>query len=135
MNIEVRYLSKSGNTEKIAKAIAEEVGVTAEPITKAISKETDILFLGGAVYYAGVDSKLKNFIASLDKSSVKEVVVFSTAAIIDSGYSQMKKLLKKKEIKVSDKEFHCRGQFLMSHKGRPNEDDIKLAKKFARSFK
>jgi flavodoxin len=135
MNIEDRYLSKSGNTEKIAKAIAEEIGVAAEPITKVISKETDILFLGGAVYYSGIDSKLKDFIASLDNNNVKEVVVFSTAAVIASGYSQMKKLLKKKGIKVSDKEFHCRGEFLMSHKGRPNEDDIKSAKKFARSFK
>lgn len=90
MNIEVRYLSKSGNTEKIAKAIAEEVGVAAEPITKGISKETEILFLGGAVYYAGIDSKLKAFITSLDNNSVKEVVVFSTAAVIASGYSQIK---------------------------------------------
>lgn len=134
MNIEVRYLSKSGNTEKIAKAIAEEVGVVAEPITKGISKKTDILFLGGAVYGAGIDLKLKDFILSLD-NSVKEVVVFSTAAVISSAYPQMKKLLEKKGIKVSNKEFHCRGQFLIAHKGRPNADDIKLAKEFARSFK
>jgi flavodoxin len=134
MNIEVRYLSKSGNTEKIAKAIAEEVGVLAEPITKGVSKKVDILFLGGAVYAAGIDSKLKDFISNLD-NNIKEVVVFSTAAVISSAYPQMKKSLEKKGIKVSDKEFHCRGQFLISHRGRPNEDDIKLAKEFARSFK
>lgn len=134
MNIEVRYLSKSGNTEKLAKAIAEEVGVVAETITKGVSKTTDILFLGGAVYGAGVDSKIKSFISNLD-NNIKEVVVFSTAAIIPSAYPQMKKLLEKKGIKVSDQEFHCRGQFLITHRGRPNANDIRLAKEFARSFK
>ena len=46
MNIQVRFLSKSGNTKKVADAISKEVGVPAESIAKGISGSTDILFLG-----------------------------------------------------------------------------------------
>ncbi|AMJ39947.1 hypothetical protein [Anaerotignum propionicum] len=34
MNIEVRYYSKSGNTKKIADAIAKQAGISAKPIHK-----------------------------------------------------------------------------------------------------
>lgn len=133
MKIEVRYLSKSGNTEKVAQAIAKEVGVIAEPITKGISKNTDILFLGGAVYWAGIDSELKNFILSLD-SNVKKVAIFSTTAIVKSAYPEMSKLLKSKNILICDTEFHCKGKFSKFHKERPNAEDLTLAKQFARQI-
>ena len=133
MNIQVRYLSKSGNTKKVAEAIAEEVGVNAEPITKGVSKDTDILFLGGAVYWAGIDNELKKFILSLD-GSVTKVAVFSTTAITKSAYGEMKKLLKNKDVFVYDNEFHCRGEFSKFHKARPNAEDLKLSKQFAREI-
>jgi flavodoxin len=131
MNIQVRYLSKSGNTKKVAEAISEEVGVSAEPISKGISGDTDILFLGGAVYWAGVDNELKKFILNLD-NSVKKVAIFSTASIVKSAYPEIKKLLEARNIKVFHEEFHCRGEFLKLHKERPNAEDLKLAKEFAR---
>lgn len=131
MNIQVRYLSKSGNTKKVADAIAKEVGVTAETLEKGISGDTDILFLGGAMYWAGVDSKLKKFILGLD-CSVKKVAIFSTTAVVKSAYPEIKKLLIAKNIFVYDNEFHCKGEFLKFHKGRPNADDLEIAKQFAR---
>lgn len=133
MNIEVRYYSKSGNTKKVADAIAEEVGVLAESIDNKLSKETDILFLGGALYWAGIDGELKNFINNLD-NSVKKVAIFSTASIAKSAYGDIKKLLEAKNIYVYENEFHCRGEFKMLHKGRPNIDDLSRARKFARSI-
>lgn len=44
MNIEVRYLSKSGNTKKVAEAIAKALNVAAKPITENVNRDTDILF-------------------------------------------------------------------------------------------
>ena len=44
MNIQIRYLSKSGNTKKVAEAIAKEVGVAAETIEKGVTGDIDILF-------------------------------------------------------------------------------------------
>jgi flavodoxin len=134
MKIEVRYLSKSGNTEKIAKAIAETVGVIAKPITDKIDSETDLLFLGGAVYAFGIDSELKNFISSLDSSQIRKVAVFSTTAVVKSAYSSIAKLLDEKNIPVLKKEFHCRGEFKFMHKGHPNANDLDHAKEFAREI-
>ncbi len=133
MNIEVRYLSKSGNTKKVADAIAEELGVTAKPITFDLPANTDILFLGGAVYAAGIDKKLKSFIQSL-AGKAKQTVVFSTAAILPSAYPQMKKLLEAEGISVTKDEFHCRGEFMKLHGGHPNADDLAKAKQFARKY-
>ncbi len=131
MNIEVRYFSKSGNTKKIADAIAGELGVSAKPITQPVPSDTDVLFLGGAVYCGGIDGKLKEFINSLG-SKAKKVAVFSTAAIAPSAYPQMRKLIEKQNVTVIEKEFHCRGEFMKIHSGRPNADDEQLAGKFAR---
>ncbi|MBQ8943584.1 MAG: flavodoxin family protein, partial [Clostridia bacterium] len=51
-NIEVRYFSKGGKTEKIAKAIARGAGVEALSVTEEpeLKENTDLLFLGGAPY-------------------------------------------------------------------------------------
>jgi flavodoxin len=130
MNIEVRYLSKSGNTKKVAEAIAKALNVVAKPITEDVNHDTDILFLGGAVYAFGIAETLKAFIGNL--SGVKTVAVFSTTAVVKSAYSHIKPLLDDKGIAVSDVEFHCRGAFTFMHKGRPNADDLKRAEEFAR---
>ncbi len=132
MKIEVRYYSKTGNTKKLAEAIAMEAGVKAKTVEEPITGETDILFLGSSVYAAGVDAEVKKFINTLD-SKVKKVVAFSTAALLPSTYSQIKKLLGAQGITVANEEFHCRGEFKVMHKGRPNNDDIMNAKKFVRT--
>lgn len=130
MNIEVRYLSKSGNTKKLAEEIAREAGVAAKPITQAVPPDTDLLFLGGAVYWAGVDSELKKFIKGLD-NRIRKVAVFSTTAIVTSAYPEMKKLLKAQNLFVLEREFHCRGQFKKVHSGRPNQEDLCAVRQFA----
>ncbi|MGB8451911.1 MAG: flavodoxin family protein [Anaerocolumna sp.] len=131
--IEVRYFSKTGNTKKLAEAIANTLGVMAESVETPLEGNVDILFLGSSVYGAGVDTSIKTFINSLD-SQVKKVVNFSTAAILPSTYAQIKKLLSVKGIKLDEREFHCRGEFLLMHKGRPNAQDIKKAQAFANTI-
>ena len=60
------------------------------------------------------------------------MAIFSTTAITKSAYGEIKKLLKIKGTAVYDNEFHCKGEFSKFHKGRPNAEDLKLAKEFAR---
>jgi flavodoxin len=137
MNIAVRYLSKSGNTEKVARAIAESLGVQSVSVLKqdsAITEETDVLFLGSAVYAFGIDDAVKSFIQKLDKSRIKKIVVFSTSALVKCVYSQVKKLLSEKGIPLSAKEFHCWGKFTCLHNGRPNTADLERAKAFAKEI-
>ncbi len=130
MNIAVRYYSRSGNTEKLARAIGEAVGVEAKTVSEPLSEDVDILFLGSAVYAYGVDEAVKEFIEGIDVK-VGKVVNFSTAAIIKSTYRQVAKLLKAKGIPFAEEEFACRGSFAALHKGRPDEDDCRAAGKFA----
>lgn len=130
MNIQVRYLSKSGNTKRVADAIAEAVNVSARPITDPVPPDTDILFLGGAVYAFGIDEGLKRFIETLD-TSVKRVAVFSTTAVVKSAYPHIKKLLAAQGIAVLEEDFHCYGEFTLIHKGRPNARDLDIARGFA----
>lgn len=133
MKIAVRYYSKSGNTKKLANAIADAIGVKAFPITKKVDKDTDILFLGSSVYAAGVAGEVKDFISSFDKN-IGSVVNFSSAALIESTYKQVKKLVESKGIHMSEKEYHCRGSFAMLHRGRPNDKDLQEAASFAKTF-
>ena len=133
MKIAVRYYTKSGNTQKVAEAIAKTLGVEALSIEEGLSEDVDLLFLGSSVYGGGVDKKVKAFINELN-TSVKEIVNFSTAAIIKSSYEQMKKITAAKSLKMSEKEFHCRGSFAVMHRNRPNADDLKNAEDFARNF-
>jgi len=124
MTIAIRYHSKTGNTKKLAGLISEVTKVQAETVDKPLDQPVDILFLCSAVYGAGVDSKVKDFILSLDTCKVKSVVNISTAAILPSTYSQVAKLLKSKNIHLDEREFHCRGKFTVMHSGRPNQKDL-----------
>ncbi|MDR1028949.1 MAG: flavodoxin [Clostridiales Family XIII bacterium] len=131
MKIEVRYLSKSGNTAKVAEAVAAAVGVSASPIGEPVAVDTELLFLGGAVYAFGIDESLTQFIAALPQT-IGRVAVFSTSAIVKSAYPQIGKALADRSLTVCDEAFHCRGAFKFMHKGRPNAEDLKDAEAFAK---
>ena len=55
MKIAIRYYTQTGNTKKLAQAIAEALGVEAKDITCPLEEKTDILFLCNSVYWAGID--------------------------------------------------------------------------------
>lgn len=133
MKIAVRYYSKGGNTRKIANAIAEAVGEKAQTTDVKLAEDVDILFLGSAVYAAGIDKSVKDFIKGIDVK-VGKVVNFSTAAILKSTYKQVSKLLEEKGITVDEREFACRGSFMMMHKGKPDAADCKAAAEFAKKI-
>lgn len=133
MKIAIRYFSKTGHMEKMASVISDVIGVKAETMDIPVTEETDILFLGSAVYMTGIDDKVKEFISTLD-SKVKKVICFSSAAILPSSYAQVKALLKKQHITVDEKEFHCRGQFTLLHRGRPNQSDLENLREFVKDL-
>ena len=133
MNVVVRYFTRTGNTKKLADAIAEVVGVKAETTDSPLSEKADILFLGSSVYAAGVDDKVKEFLKT-NKDNIGTLVNFSTAALLPSTYNQVKKLAESLGIKVCELEFHCRGSFGALHKNRPNAQDVEAAKAFAKGI-
>lgn len=131
MNVAVRYFSRGGNTEKLARAIADALGVEAQSTDVPLAEDVDLLFLGSSVYAYGVDDQIKEFIAGIDVK-VGSVVNFSTAALVKSTYKQVGKLLEEKGIPQSADEFYCKGSFGPMHRGKPDADDLKAAADFAR---
>lgn len=131
MKIAVRYFTRSGNTKKLALAIAESVGVDAKEVSVPLEEHVDILFLGSSVYAAGVDEAVKRFIDE-NREKIGTLYNFSTAALISSTYKQIRKIAEEKGVKLAEEEFHCRGSFAVMHKGHPNRDDLDAAAAFAR---
>ena len=132
MNIAVRYYTKTGNTKRLAEAVAEAVGAKALPLSEPITEKVDILFLGNSYYAFSIDPEVRDFIKVLDKELVGKIVNFGSAAMLNSTYKKVKVEADKVGIPMDEREFHCRGEFKGIHKGRPNEEDMKAAAAFAK---
>ena len=64
MKIAVRYYTRSGNTKKLAEAVANAVSADAKDITVPLTEKVDILFLGCSYYAFDIDEAVKEFILS-----------------------------------------------------------------------
>ena len=135
MTYAVRYYTKTGNTQKLAEALANELGVEALPITEPVEESVDFLFLGNSYYAFTIDPEVRQFVAGLDKDKVGKIVNFGSAALLNSTYKKVKAEADKVGIAMDDKEFHCKGEFKNMHKGRPNEQDLADIKAFAAQYK
>jgi len=149
MDINIIYCSKTGNTLKIAKAISDVLKIKHK--IKLISVEQanlkdiencDLLGFGSGIYAWNFHKDLVSFINKIPSQNEKNIFIFSTSG--DGTIKQHKKI---KEILTSKgfnitTEFACKGLFNWgpfklfggTNKGRPNEDDIKKAQDFAKSF-
>ena len=106
----------------------------ALPITEPVTEKVDALFLGNSYYAFNIDPEVRRFVASLDKDKVGKIVNFGSAAMLNSTYKKVKAEADKVGIAMDEKEFHCKGEFKLLHKGRPDENDLKDAAAFARQF-
>jgi flavodoxin len=137
MNIKVFYWSKTGNTKKVAEAMASVLGCEAESILS--SREpvcADILFLGAAVYATfnhEVNPAIREFIERLDPAKIGKVVLFCTGSA-DTAIKIMRELLMKRGIAAAEKSFFCKGKFIIFYNfGHPNGIDLENVKSFART--
>ena len=134
MKIAVRYYAKTGNTKKLADAIAKEIGVEAQPISVPITEPVDILFLGNSYYAFSIDPEVRDFVKGLDKNKVGKIVNFGSAAMLNSTYKKVKAEADRVGIPMDEREYHCKGEFKGIHKGKPDENDLKAAAAFARKI-
>ncbi len=134
MKIAVRYYTKTGNTKRLAEAVAAAVGVQALPLSAPLEEPVDILFLGNSYYAFNIDPEVKAFLQGLKKEQVGKLVNFGSAAMLNSTYKKVKAEADKAGIPMDEREFHCKGEFKGLHKGRPNEEDLASAAAFARSI-
>ncbi len=90
MKFAVRYYTKTGNTKRLAEAVAKELGVEARPISEPITEQVDVLFLGNSYYAFSIDPEVKSFIGTLSKDKVGKIVNFGSAALLNSTYKKGK---------------------------------------------
>lgn len=131
MKIAVRYYTRSGNTKKLAEAVAKAVETEAMDVTVSLTEKADILFLCCSYYAFDVDAAVKEFITK-HKDCIGKIVCVGTSAMMKSMKKPIAKVTAPLGIAVADEEFHCRGEFKLLHKGRPDADDLSRAADFAR---
>ena len=134
MKVAVRYYTKTGNTKRLAEAVAKAVGVEALPLSSPIEEPVDILFLGNSYYAFSIDPEVRSFIRSLSKDKVGRIVNFGSAAMLNSTWKKVKAEADKVGIPMEKREFHCKGEFKGLHKGRPNSEDLAAVAAFAKSI-
>jgi flavodoxin len=136
MNIKVMYHSRSGNTKKVAEAIAKAVGVTAVQIGDNNDFDAaDVLFIGDGVYGGKPNIKTEKFIKSLNGEKVKKVAVFGTYGGQTKGLDMMKELLKGQGISVAEEGFGCKGKsWFFLNRSHPDSNDLKAAGDFAKKI-
>lgn len=133
MNIAVRYYTRSGNTKKLANAVAKATSVESKDITVPLTEKVDILFLGCSYYAFDVDEAVKKFMIE-NKDNIGKIVCIGTSAMMKSMKKPVKKIADTIGVVVADEEFHCRGEFAKFHKGRPNEKDLADVSEFAKNI-
>ena len=134
MKVAVRYYTKTGNTKRMAEAVAKALGTEALPLSAPVEERVDLLFLGNSYYAFSIDPEVRDFIRRLDKDKVGKIVNFSSAAMLNSTWKKVKAEADKVGIPMEEREFHCKGEFKGLHKGRPNADDLEAAAAFAKEF-
>ena len=133
MKYAVRFYTRSGNTKKLADAVAKIVSVEAKDVTVPLEEKVDILFLGCSYYAFDVDESVKKFIVG-NKDNIGKIVCFGTSAMMKSMKKPVSKVADTVGVAVAPEEFHCRGQFGKIHKNRPNAADIEEISTFTKKI-
>lgn len=133
---EVIYYSKTGNTKKVAEAIAAELGVEAENVKakKELAKDS-FVFLGSGCYASKPGKKLGEFIKRNDFKG-RQVALFGTSgAGIGLEVKAVEELLKPAGAIIKGS-FYCKGKaWLLFNRGHPNSEELANAREFARKIK
>lgn len=128
----VVYFSRSGNTRKVAEAVARGANTASVSIEQFDAANTDILFVGASIYAGKIDGSLRTFLEGLSPELIKAVAVFCTSAGKKTALPEIKSILEAKGISVLNDVFHCSGSFLFAHRGHPDAEDLKHAEDFAK---
>ncbi|OPZ64912.1 MAG: flavodoxin [Firmicutes bacterium ADurb.Bin506] len=130
----VVYHTETGNSQKIANAIASELGISAYNIaTDPELRDIDLLFVVGGIYGGKSHPKLIEYMGRLDNTMVRRAAIITSCASGKRRQLQLRQLLTDKGIKVLPDEFVCKARFLFLRLGRPNKNDIDNIVAFAKA--
>ena len=131
----VIYYSMTGNTRKMASAIAEELGIEARSIkTLAVVPEQGLLFIGSGSYGDKPSEDMAKFIEKNDFNGRKVALFGTSAKGAGLEVRVMEETLKQKGANVIGS-YYCKGKaFVVVNIGHPGRDDLEGARKFAREM-
>jgi len=134
MNSQLIYATKTGHSKKIANAIAAELGIECNNITDHPTlKDVDLLYIVGGIYGGKSLPEMIDFINTLDSKQVKKAVLITSCVSKKQGQTEIRTILRQKNIAVLNEEFICQGNFLLFGMGHPNQADIDEAILFAKT--
>ena len=138
------------NTEKIARVLADVLDApirSPKDIRSDNVQEYDLIGFGSGIYDGMHHRELLRLAERLPETDGKRAFLFSTSAIINDDkvakdHSALRNRLQQKGYVIVD-EFACKGYNTNSflkyfggmNKGRPNQEDLELAEKFAINLK
>jgi len=151
MKILIVYVSvHHGNTEKVARAMANVVEADAVQVRQAdaaMLEQYDLIGFGSGIYFGRHHESVLDFVDKLPVLRNKKTFIFSTSGLrriplVHDFDRSLKKRLQRKGFSVIA-EFSCRGLDTYRatglvgglNRGRPNAEDLKQAEDFARSLK
>ncbi len=131
----VIYYSMTGNTKKVASAIAEELGVKALSVKEAASLPKDgVLFIGSGCYGDKPGEDMAKFIANGDFAGRKVALFGTSSSGAGKEVSAMEEALKQKGAEVLGS-YHCKGRaFAVVNIGHPSRDEMEGARQFTREM-
>jgi flavodoxin len=135
MKSEITYYSRSGNTKKVADAIAQALGKASKVVTPdLLLEDVEILFLGAGAYTNKVEKQVTEFIKTLNNHKVRNVALFGTYGWHKNFLDCMRDLLKEQGINVVDETFSCKGRlFFFIYRRHPDDQDLRKAQEFAKA--
>jgi flavodoxin len=146
MNPAVIYSSKSGNTEKVAFEIAQELDCNAIKISgetdfsKISIKDFELVILGTWIRGGEPSPEMISFLKQINfENSNRQFALFMTWAgggISDVlAFKRVKQLLEAKNHQLLDDSFKCLGKtFGLVRRGHPDAQDLADARKWAKKL-
>jgi flavodoxin len=129
---EVVYFSRTGNTKKVAEAIASELKVTAKDVrTAGVLPHDAFVFLGTGCYGATLPKEIGAFMQK-NKFSGRIIALFTTSAF---GSAAERGLIEKQltgKGAIITHNYKCFGRFLAAKKDHPTAQELENARAFAR---
>ncbi|MEL4106654.1 flavodoxin domain-containing protein [Oscillospiraceae bacterium WX1] len=123
--IAVIYATKTGHSEKLAKAVAQAVGCAAyNAVNISMPINADLLFLVGGIYAGKSHPEMIRFAESLGGSAGKKAVLITTSVSVSNrSQPDIRRILSEAGIKILD-EHACAGSLLFLKSGHPDTEDI-----------
>ena len=138
------YYSESGNTEKVAEAIAGAIAGDIKRVEETKPEELvdyDLIFIGTPVHGSRPAKKIEDFLDELPQLQGKKAAAFCTTHIggDETTFKLIREKLEKKGIIFIDG-FSCLGWSRLIgnfgprifNRGRPNSEDLRKASEFAK---